>query len=106
MTPIGINRTLQAIDFVELDEGTPLPIMVGTPRRNTIIAIPALVLLFRMTEQAAQGTALVMVLPSAVLGFWKYRQRNAIDLRMAALLCSSAALARLIHRSCLKERRM
>jgi len=58
-----------------------------------IIAIPALVLLFRMTEQAAQGTALVMILPSALLGFWKYRQRNSIDLRMAALLCSSAVLA-------------
>jgi uncharacterized protein len=58
-----------------------------------IIAIPCLVLLFKMTEQSAQGTALVMMLPNVLLGFWKYRQRNAIDLRMAALLCVPAVLA-------------
>jgi uncharacterized protein len=58
-----------------------------------IIAIPSLVLLFNMDQQSAQGTALVMILPSALLGFWKYRQRNSIDLRMAALLCGPAVLA-------------
>ena len=58
-----------------------------------IIAIPMLVLLFNMNEQAAQGTALVMILPSVLLGFWRYRQRNSIDLRMAALLAVSAVLA-------------
>jgi len=58
-----------------------------------IIAIPALVLLFKMGQQTAQGTALVMILPSAILGFWKYKQRNSIDLRVAALLCATAVLA-------------
>ena len=58
-----------------------------------IIAIPSLVMLFNMDQQSAQGTALVMILPSALLGFWKYRQRNSIDLRMAALLCGPAVLA-------------
>lgn len=58
-----------------------------------IIAIPMLVLLFNMAEQSAQGTALVMILPSVLMGFWKYQQRNSIDLRMAALLAASAALA-------------
>jgi uncharacterized protein len=58
-----------------------------------IIAIPSLVLLFNMTEQSAQGTALVMMLPNVLLGFWKYRQRNAIDLRMAVLLCGPAVIA-------------
>jgi uncharacterized protein len=58
-----------------------------------IIAIPSLVLLFNMNQQSAQGTALVMIVPSALLGFWKYRQRNPIDLRMAALLCGPAVLA-------------
>lgn len=58
-----------------------------------IIAIPTIVLLFNMDQQAAQGTALVMILPSVLLGFWKYRQRNVIDLRMAALLSLSAVLS-------------
>jgi len=58
-----------------------------------IIAIPILVLLFHMTQQLAQGTSLVMILPSVLLGFWKYRQRNSIDVRMAALLGGSAVLA-------------
>jgi uncharacterized membrane protein YfcA len=58
-----------------------------------IIAIPVLVLLFGMTEQAAQGTALVMILPTVLMGFWKYRQRNSIDGRMAVLLGASAVLA-------------
>ncbi len=58
-----------------------------------LLAIPVLVLLFDMTEQVAQGTALVLILPTVLLGFWKYRQRNAIDLRMAALLAASAVLA-------------
>lgn len=58
-----------------------------------IIAIPVLVLLFGMDQQSAQGTALVMILPSVLVGFWKYRQRNAIDLRMAALLSATAVFA-------------
>jgi uncharacterized protein len=58
-----------------------------------IIAIPMLVLLFNMTQQAAQGTALVMILPTVLLAFWKYRQRNPLDLRMAALLAGSAVLS-------------
>jgi len=57
-----------------------------------IIAIPMLVLLFDMTEQAAQGTALVMMLPTVLLGFWKYQRRNSIDLRMAALLAATAVV--------------
>lgn len=58
-----------------------------------IIAIPALVMAFGMNQQLAQGTTLAMTLPSAVFGFWKYRKRNALDLRVAAMLCSCAVLA-------------
>jgi uncharacterized protein len=57
-----------------------------------IIAIPMLVLLFDMKQQAAQGTALVMMLPTVLLGFWKYQRRNSVDPRMATLLASTAVL--------------
>jgi len=57
-----------------------------------IIAIPALGLLFGMNQQAAEGTALVMIVANVLLGFWKYRQRSAIDWRFAVTLALSASL--------------
>jgi uncharacterized membrane protein YfcA len=57
-----------------------------------ILAIPMLGLLFHMDQHVAQGSSLVMILPNTLLGFWKYRQRNTIDLRMAGLLAVTAVL--------------
>jgi uncharacterized protein len=58
-----------------------------------LIAIPVLGWLFGMDQQLAQGTALVMVTPNVVLGFWRYKQRNPIDLRMAAWLGLTAMVS-------------
>jgi uncharacterized protein len=55
-----------------------------------VIAIPILGLLNGMNQQVAQGTALVMIVPNVMLGFWKYRQRVSIDMRMACTLATSA----------------
>jgi uncharacterized protein len=57
-----------------------------------IIAIPVLGLLFDMNQQAAEGTALIMIVANVFLGFWKYRQRNALDWRFAITLGLSASL--------------
>jgi uncharacterized membrane protein YfcA len=54
-----------------------------------LIAIPVLGLIEGMDQQVAQGTALVMIVPNVMLGFWKYRQRVAVDMRMAAALAVS-----------------
>ena len=43
-----------------------------------LIAIPVLGWGFGMDQQMAQGTALVMVAPNVLLGFWRYKQRNPI----------------------------
>ncbi len=51
-----------------------------------LLAIPLLVLGFGMEQQVAQGTALVLMAPNMVIGFLRYRQRNPITFRMAALL--------------------
>jgi uncharacterized protein len=56
-----------------------------------LIAIPVLGLLNGMNQQVAQGTALVMIIPNVMLGFWKYSQRVSIDIRMACTLTISAA---------------
>jgi len=57
-----------------------------------VIAIPTLGLLYGMDQQVAQGTALVMIVPNVLLGFWKYRKRVNIDVRIAITLAVSAVL--------------
>ncbi len=51
-----------------------------------LMAIPALGWLFDMPQALAQGTALVMVTPNVMLGFWRYKQRNPIDMSAACTL--------------------
>jgi len=51
-----------------------------------ILAIPVLAMCFGMDQQMAQGTALVMIAPNVLLGFWRYRQRNPFPLRTAGVL--------------------
>lgn len=48
-----------------------------------MIAIPALVLLMGMSQQLAQGTALIMVLPTIMMAVRKYNQQTHIDRRVA-----------------------
>jgi len=55
-----------------------------------LIAIPVLGLCYGMNEQAAQGTALVMMAPNVLMGLWKYNRRNRLDGRVAGTLAASA----------------
>jgi uncharacterized membrane protein YfcA len=50
------------------------------------LAIPTLGIAFGMSEQLAQGTALVMALPNIVIGLVRYRRKAGLDLRAAALI--------------------
>lgn len=54
------------------------------------LAIPTLGIAFGMTEQLAQGTALVMAIPNVVVGLIRYTQKAGLDLRAAALLAGAA----------------
>ncbi len=56
-----------------------------------IVAIPVLGLAFGMSEQSAQGTALVMVVPNVALGLWRYYQRRTVNVRYALILAAFAA---------------
>lgn len=58
-----------------------------------IIAIPVLAMGFGLSQQLAQGTALVMITPNVLLAFWRYHQRNPLPLRSIALLGAAALLA-------------
>lgn len=55
-----------------------------------LLAIPLLGLVFNMPQQAAQGTALVMVLPAVLLTVRKYNQRARIDWYAAAAGAASS----------------
>ncbi len=55
-----------------------------------LIAIPVLALGFGLDQPVAQGTALVMITPNVMLGFWRYKQRNPIDLKDAGWLGGAA----------------
>lgn len=57
-----------------------------------LIAIPALVLLMGMSQQLAQGTALIMVLPTIMMAVRKYNQQARIDKRVALAGAASAVL--------------
>ncbi|CAM4132889.1 sulfite exporter TauE/SafE family protein [Bordetella tumulicola] len=57
-----------------------------------MVAIPALVLLMDMTQQLAQGTALIMVLPTIVMAVRKYNQNVRIDRRVAGAGAVGAVL--------------
>lgn len=58
-----------------------------------IIAIPILAMFFGMDQQTAQGTALVMMAPNVLIGFWRYRQRNPFPLRTAGVVGLTTLLA-------------
>lgn len=51
-----------------------------------LIAIPVLGFMYGMDQQLAQGTALVMIVPNVLIGFWRYKQRNKIELRSAMMM--------------------
>lgn len=53
-----------------------------------IIIIPALILLFGLSQHEAQGTTLaLMVPPVGILAAWTYYKHGYVDLQMAAFIC-------------------
>jgi len=58
-----------------------------------LIVLPLFTLVFGMDQQAAQGTSLAVMTPNLIIGFWRYRQRNPITLRMAAYVGVGAMVA-------------
>ena len=54
-----------------------------------ILIIPSLVFLFGLSQQAAQGTTLaLMVPPIGLLAAWTYYKQGYVDLKMAGLICA------------------
>ena len=53
-----------------------------------IIVVPALVLIFGLSQHNAQGTTLAMMVPPiGLLAAWTYYSKGFVDLKIAGLLC-------------------
>jgi len=53
-----------------------------------IIVVPALIFLFKLSQQEAQGTTLAMLVPPiGILAAWTYYKRGFVNVEMAAFLC-------------------
>jgi uncharacterized membrane protein YfcA len=53
-----------------------------------IIIIPCLVFIFGLSQHAAQGTTLaLMVPPIGLLAAWEYYQKGHVDLKIALFIC-------------------
>lgn len=57
-----------------------------------LLAIPLLGLVLGMDQQAAQGTALIMVVPAVLLTVRKYNQHARIDMKAAAISAGASIL--------------
>ena len=52
-----------------------------------VIIVPALVFLFGMSQQVAQGTTLALLIPPiGLLAAWQYYQKGYVDVRVAVLI--------------------
>jgi uncharacterized membrane protein YfcA len=53
-----------------------------------VIIIPALIFLFGLTQQQAQGTTLALMIPPiGLLAAWVYYRHGYVNLTMAAFIC-------------------
>ena len=53
-----------------------------------IIVVPALVLLFGLSQHMAQGTTLAMMIPPiGLLAAWTYYKQGFVDIKIAAFIC-------------------
>jgi uncharacterized membrane protein YfcA len=57
---------------------------------GAVVAIPVLGIVFGKTEQVAQGTAFVMVIPTLIVGLWRYFHVGKIDARMALTMAAGS----------------
>lgn len=61
-----------------------------------VLIVPALVFLFGLSQQRAQGTTLALLVPPiGLLGAWTYYQKGFVDLRIAVCICIGFVLGSL-----------
>ena len=51
-----------------------------------ILLVPAMVLLFGLSQKSAQGTALAVMVPMALIGFLSYRSNPEIEINLSQVI--------------------
>ena len=58
-----------------------------------VLLIPALVLLYGMSQKTAQGTSIAtLLLPIGIFAFWEYRKAGHVNLKLAMLVALGFAI--------------
>lgn len=57
---------------------------------GAMVTIPVLGIFFGFSEQLAQGTSLVVVVPNVLLSLWRYYRKSSLDLKMAGTIALAA----------------
>jgi len=66
-----------------------------------IFIVPCLVLIFGLTQHAAQGTTLaLMVPPIGLLAAWTYHKQGNVDIGIAAIICLGFFFGGLLGAKC------
>ena len=66
-----------------------------------ILMVPALVILFGLSQPLAQGTPLaLMVPPIGLLAAWTYYKHGHVDIKIAAFICLGFFIGGLIGANC------
>lgn len=68
---------------------------------SALILVPALVLLLGYSQPSAQGTALAVMVPMALIGAWRYAVNPTVDLQTSKLvwIAAGACLGALVGAS-------
>ncbi|MCP9820972.1 sulfite exporter TauE/SafE family protein [Synechococcus sp. Cruz-9H2] len=62
-----------------------------------VIIVPALVFVFGLTQHAAQGTMLALLVPPiGILSAWPYWKQGDVDIRIAVFICLGFLLGSLL----------
>lgn len=67
-----------------------------------IVIVPALVLGFGMSQHAAQGISLLIIVPTALSGLINYHRQGLVDYRIAGLLAAGSVVGAAIGASCVQ----
>ncbi|MFH1429407.1 MAG: sulfite exporter TauE/SafE family protein [Candidatus Margulisiibacteriota bacterium] len=66
---------------------------------GAVIMVPAMVYVLKVSQHLAQGTALLIIIPTAISGVLVYSKHNHVDVNMAIVITVTAILGGLIGAS-------
>ncbi|MFC1478011.1 sulfite exporter TauE/SafE family protein [Candidatus Margulisiibacteriota bacterium] len=66
---------------------------------GAVIMVPAMVYILKVSQHLAQGTALLIIIPTAIAGVLVYSKNNHVDVNMAIIITVTAILGGLIGAS-------